>query len=75
MDHPILQLKVPVLKAPMKRAALFRAHKVGIGYVLVSIHLRMMTWAEGTNIGPERGAGHRERLAQTLEQVCSTVYK
>jgi hypothetical protein len=43
----------------MKRATLFRAHEIGISNVLVSIHARMMTWAERTNVGPKLGIGHR----------------
>jgi hypothetical protein len=58
----------------VKCATLFRAHVVGISNVLVSIHLCMMTRAEWTNVSPKWGAGHGEKLAQTLEHVCSTAY-
>ncbi len=75
LDYPVVHLEVSVLKAPMKRATLLWAHVLGISYVLIPIHLRMMTRAERTNIATEQWAGHRERLPQALEQVCSTAYR
>ena len=46
----------------MKCATAFRAQKIWISSVLVSNHLRVMTWAEGMKIIPEREVGHCETL-------------
>ena len=73
VNDSIGHLEVSIPKAPMKRATLYRAQKVWISYVLVSIHLCMMTRAERANVSSKWGAGHRETLPQTLEDVCSTA--
>src|SRR6266404_5400917 len=74
-DYSVVQLKIAVQKSPMKRATLLRAHEIGISYIVVSVHPRMMTWAEGAKAGAKRRIVHRERLPHGLEQVCSTTYR
>jgi hypothetical protein len=64
VDYSVRHLEVSIPKTPMKGATLFRAQKVWISYVLVSIHLCMMTWAEGTNVSLKWG-GWSPREAST----------
>jgi hypothetical protein len=71
VDRSVVHLKIAVQKAPMKRATLLRAHEIWISYVVVSVHPRIMSRAEGVNVGAKQRIVHRERLPQGLEQVCS----
>ena len=73
VDYSVVQVKIAVQKAPMKRATLFRTHEIWITYVVVSVHPRIMARAEGAKVGAKRRIIHRERLPHGLEQVCSTA--
>ncbi|MCU1240454.1 MAG: hypothetical protein JWO71_1180 [Candidatus Acidoferrum typicum] len=63
VEFSIIQLEVSVLIAPVKGAILFRAHVVGISNVLVSVHLRVVTRAERTNVASKRRVGHSQEAS------------